>query len=685
MYNFRCEQLRNSDDFDQAIGCFAQAASVASDGDPRKLRALSTLGSLYHHRFTRLNRLEDLDDAADCFVRTLGITSEDHPDKAVAYRSLGELYNARFALLGELSDLEKALEFQTRALPFVPNQHPMKPALLNSLGKTLGLRYKSLGKREDGDRAIEYYQQAAQSPVGNPPGRLLAARSWGRLASSLSASLSMQGYKTMVDLLPLVFRMESPNMNCYGPELNIEDITTEVVAAAVTSLSFDLALELFDTCRVRAWKETLLLRNTPLTDLNSHDPHLANQLEGIAHELNHLGVEGDERAAQIGRRLEARWTELLDHIRGIPGFERFLQLKLKAELVQAAHSGTVIIVNAHESRCDALVIRPSEDNIAHVPLSTLSFQKAMSARSHLGKLLGTAESREGRMDVNGALGEMLGMLWDDVVQPVLEYLGYTRMSSCDELPRITWCLTGPLSGLPLHAAGRYDEPHARIFNYAVSSYAPSPSTLLVKPSPPQERDGILMVGQVATNDQEGLPGVTEEFTRVKSQANALRVTELTGDNATPQNVLAEMEKHSFLHLACPVSQYPTSPTTSTLQLPNGELALGAIMSKPRHGFGMVYLSRSGATAHDENILGEAFPLATGMIMAGYCTMITTMWSPQDQDAAMVAEKVYAHLNDKTVLVGTPAANALHTAVTHLRAEVGEEEFMRWIPYVHIGL
>ncbi|KAG8739660.1 hypothetical protein FRC10_005287 [Ceratobasidium sp. 414] len=684
MYTFRFQQLGNSDDFDQAASCLAQVTSITSDGDPKKLRALMTLGPLYHRRFARQHKLEDLENAMDCFVQALRLTPDGHPDKITECHRLGELSSTRFVLLGELSDLEKALKFQTLALNFVPDRHPMKLSILDSLGGILELRYKNLRKREDGDHAIAYYRQAAQSPVGSPFTRLSAARSWGRLASSFSAPLSLQGYETMVDLLPQVFWMGNAEMDCYGPEFNIEDITTEVVAVAISSGSFDLALEWFDTCRVRAWKETLLLRGTSLTDLYSRDPLLAGELEQIAREVNHVGVKGDEREAHTRRRLVERWATLISHIRSLSGFEQFLQPK-KAELVQATHSGAIVIVNAHKSRCDALVIRSSQDAIAHVPLPTLSFQKAMSVRSHLGKLSGNVESREGRMDTSATFEEMLGMLWDDIVQPVLDHLGYIRTVPSDELPRITWCLTGPLSGLPLHAAGRYNDPQARIFNYSISSYAPSLSSLLIKPSCPRKLNGVLTVGDAATSNREGSLGIADELARVKRQANALRVTELTGDNATPHNVLAEMEEHRIVHLACPVSQHTANPTTSTLHLPNSELALGTILSRPRRDIGIIYLSRAGVTTHAENMLGEAFPLATGLIMAGYCTVITTMWLTQDQDAAVVAEKVYARLNENEVMTDAWAAKALHTAVAHLRAKTGEREFMRWTPYVHIGL
>ncbi|KAG9077025.1 hypothetical protein FRC06_009140 [Ceratobasidium sp. 370] len=268
------------------------------------------------------------------------------------------------------------------------------------------------------------------------------------------------------------------------------------------------------------------------------------------------------------------------------------------------------------------------------------------------------------------------MLWDDVVKPVLGHLGYEPMLPTGVLPHITWCLTGPLSGLPLHAAGRYNQSQAKVYYYVISSYAPSLSALLAKPPNPGEFDGILTVGQIAANAQEGLPGVAEELAQVNS---------LVGDQATAQKVLSGMENHRWVHLVCQVSRNTVHPTKSTLHLDGGELSLAAIMGQPRKDGGMVYISRACHVSRYLSILGEPFPLATGMIMAGYTTALTTLWSPRDRDAIAVAERVYARSMDGKSGTDGHAATALGTAIAHLRAEVGEKAFMRWVPYVHIGL
>ncbi|KAG9102346.1 hypothetical protein FRC07_010247, partial [Ceratobasidium sp. 392] len=167
-----------------------------------------------------------------------------------------------------------------------------------------------------------------------------------------------------------------------------------------------------------------------------------------------------------------------------------------------------------------------------------------------------------------------------------------------------------------------------------------------------------------------MPGVMEGLKRT-----GLRITELSGEKSTLENVLAEMKKHRWVHLASDASQNTLQRTNSILHLNGGELSLAAIMSDPHKGR-TVYLSGSSDSIQYFALHVELFPLATGMITAGYSTVITTTWPPRCKDTTMVAQKVYARLIDEKP-INARAAKALHVAVGHLRADVGEKEFMRW--------
>ena len=89
----------------------------------------------------------------------------------------------------------------------------------------------------------------------------------------------------------------------------------------------------------------------------------------------------------------------------------------------------------------------------------------------------------------------------------------------DRLPHVIWCPTGPLTQLPLHAAGIYEEDSGpRIYNFAVSSYTPSlsASTRSLDALTHQGTiPGILVLTQPNTPGLSSLPGTTLEGARLR--------------------------------------------------------------------------------------------------------------------------------------------------------------------------
>jgi CHAT domain-containing protein len=250
---------------------------------------------------------------------------------------------------------------------------------------------------------------------------------------------------------------------------------------------------------------------------------------------------------------------------------------------------------------------------------------------------------------------------------------------------VTWCTTGPLAFLPIHAAGCYKEPHERIFDYVVSSYTPNLGALLVPDQSPAEFRGILAVGQPSTAGCQPLPGVLAELEAVRKQAGNGRFTEINGEKATVAATLNAMEEHSWVHLACHASQSASDPTKSAFYLYDGKLDLETLVKKSiKHG-GLAFLSACQTATGDEALPEEAVHLAAGMVMAGYPSVIGTMWSIHDSDAPLIAESVYKHLTKGEVPASGKVATALHTAVGELRTKIGEESFARWVPYIHVGV
>ncbi|CAE6337278.1 unnamed protein product, partial [Rhizoctonia solani] len=234
--------------------------------------------------------------------------------------------------------------------------------------------------------------------------------------------------------------------------------------------------------------------------------------------------------------------------------------------------------------------------------------------------------------------------------------------------------------------GDYGQPGSRVFDYVVSSYTPTLTALLASTPSTLTRDSrVLAIGQAATPNHSPLPGTTEEIECVRDHIqHKCGFVQLTGDQATKAAVLDAMDKHDWVHLACHASQNVVDPNKSGFHLHDGTLDLTAVNLRSFRNKGLAFLSACQTATGDEKLPDEAIHLASGMLMAGYPSVIATMWSVSDSDAPFVADKVYAELMKDGTVGNGEAGKALHSAVAELRDKIGLKEFRRWVPYIHIG-
>ena len=261
-----------------------------------------------------------------------------------------------------------------------------------------------------------------------------------------------------------------------------------------------------------------------------------------------------------------------------------------------------------------------------------------------------------------------------------------------ELPHITWCLTGPLTFLPIHAAGLYEtKEKPKIFDYVVSSYTPTLTALLsAKRYPPKSSSSarLLTVCQPKTPGQNPLPGTLQEvdaIQTIQSQTGQLDVTRLDDQKASVVAVLQHMKECNWIHFACHGVQNAINPIDSAFLLADNPLTLKEIMRQSFSHTELAVLSACQTAKGDSELPEEAIHLAAGMQMAGYGSVVATMWSIQDDDAPIIAAEFYKYLIDKASGDSRRAAYALHHAVAHLREVKGEDNFAGWVPFIHLGI
>ncbi|CUA76642.1 BAI1-associated protein 3 [Rhizoctonia solani] len=659
----------------------------------------------YALRYHLLREYADLEQAIEYRTQALNFTPPGHPDLAHHHRNLGISYADRYLWLDDLADLEKALENSTRALELTPDSHPQLSRQHFTHALHLFYHSRRTGDLSHLNASLESFRTASQAFTASPRDKFNYALRWANMASEYKVLNPMEAYQTTIDLLPEFVWLGATTNQRYQDLSSLQNLAVQACLAAIECSSYSIALEWLECARCVVWSQSVMLR-APLDELHASHPLIATRLRTVADELHSSGFEAQaivpvnirmctpEQAGQERRRLANEFHNLLAQIRHLPGFEDFLQPVKAKMLMGSALHGPVVVLNCYSAKCDALLILPGHDSISHLPLSDFTEEKAKKARSDLDSSLKYQRIRERGVRVLGKSApedrfeSVLAVLWTDIVKPVLAYLGYMRDVSGSHLPHITWCPTGTLSFLPLHAAGDYSQPHTRIFDYVVSSYTPTLTALLGStPRSLEPGSRVLAIGQAITPGHNPLPGTTKELAHVKQHAQTrtnVEYSQLIDAEATMATVLDAMEQHDWVHLACHAHQNVNDPTKSGFYLHDGILDLSAINRKSFKNKGLAFLSACQTATGDEKLPDEAIHLASGMLMAGYPSVIATMWSVVDQDAPFVADKVYAQLMKDGKLEDGETGRALHNAIAGLREQVGEKEFGRWVPYIHIG-
>ncbi|KAF8436583.1 CHAT domain-containing protein [Boletus edulis BED1] len=716
----RFQRLGELNDLEDAISTLRDAVVLTPHGHPDKPRYLINLGLSFRARFEHLGELNDLEDAISTHRDGVVLTPHGHPYKPGGLNNLSLSFRARFERLGELIDLEDAISTLRDAVVLTPYGHPHKAGYLDNLGHFFRARFERLGELSDLEDAISLYSHSASLPIGSISVRFRASQNWILCARLINHPSLLHACSIAINLLPQLAWIGLSLAHRYAELKRGADVVREAAAAALDLGFPELAVEWLEQGRSIVWGELLQLRGS-YEQLSSAHPDHARRLRDLSAALDDAGVTREkslstssesadgaihgatqtlQQEADRHRTLAIERDKLLQEIRRLPGFDRFLLPKDFSQLRASAHSGPVVMLNAAETRCDALILLADVDHVIHVPLPGFDFQWAARLQNTLRALLGNAritrfDDRKGKLATagGGSWESLLSTLWNGVVKPVLDALAFSTLG---DLSRIFWCPTGPFVFLPIHAAGlygtQYSSPGHKVSDFVVSSYIPTLSILAQSPSPsiaPSCDLRLLFVPQPPSDGQNHLQGVARELKHISTvveNSPSARTTLLESSVGTVEEVLGLMKDADWVHFACHGIQDAAKPTDSGLCLANGQrLKISDIIGLSRSRGGLAFLSACQTATGDEGLSDEAIHIAAGMLFAGYGGVIGTMWSISDWHAPIAAREVYKYLfRNGTRPDYRDAARALHEAVGILR-ESGDASFLTWVPFIHVGL
>ena len=445
----RFDRFGESSFLDQAISKYKNALELTPEGDSNKSAYLNGLAVCFRVRFEHLEKLCDLKEAISRQRDAVELTPDDHRDKHVRLNNLALCCHTRFKHLGELSDLEQAILIHQDALKLTPHGHPDIPKRLYNLADCFRTRFERLGKASDLEQALLRYSLAACASTGPIGDRFRASQHWILCARVQGHHSLLYAYSVAIGLLPQLAWIGLSLAHRHRELLRGAGVAREAAAAVLDSDRPETAVEWLEQGRSIVWGGLFQLRSSH-EELSSAYPDHAHRLRQISDALEHaaltrdksmyalsgsihIGGQSQEKEAVRHRELAMERDRLLQEIRTFPGFERFLLHKEFSQLRASARSGPVVILNAAESRCDALILVADLEDAIHVPLPNLTLKRSvalqntlnMLSRAHNGVILPDDRDGQPASRREGNWESILSSLWKCVVKPVLDALAFS--------------------------------------------------------------------------------------------------------------------------------------------------------------------------------------------------------------------------------------------------------------------
>jgi CHAT domain-containing protein len=704
----RFQRTGDLGDLDEAIELSWQAVLTALSGDIQAT-FLSNLGSALQARFQRTGEAADLDKAIEAGREAVSVIPEGRPRRALFLFNLGIGLRSRFDLTGDPADLDQAIAVSREAVATTPDGHPDRATYLCNLGMALATRFRLTLSPQHAGEATAAYTRAAQAPSAAPSIRILGARRAASLIADSDLARAADLLDAAVRLLPQTVPRQLSRSDQQHALASFAALASD--AAALTLRLGQpgapaRALGLLELGRAVLYSQALDTR-TDLTDLSQSHPDLAARFAGLRDLLDPAGsanltpvaraadddnpAAAHRRAAQDTHRAAAEFAALLTQIRDLDGFGTFLLPPEPGQLTRHASAGPVVAINVSRYRSDAIAVTSA--GITSIPLPSLTIDVLTEQATAFDEALRARTEPQKRSPAQETLSQVLQWLWDTTTGPVLDHLGYQSPAS-GTWPRIWWAPGGPLSGLPLHAAGYHRQRDGRtVIDRVISSYTPTIRALASARAhgSATQPGSSLIVAMPGSPGASPLPGTAREVRLVRERLPEATVLIADSDRGQPPPVKAEVLAHladaDIVHFACHATSDPDDPSRSLLVLQDHDrdpLTIASLAPVRLDHAQLAYLSACQTSRTTSgNLSDEAIHLTSAFQLAGYPHVIGTLWEVNDHTAARTAVMFYDELQSAPGTFDTStAARALHDTVRALRGQ--RDAIPQWAAYLHAG-
>lgn len=721
--------------FDKVLELLAEVAELTPLSDPRRANRLSGLAAASFQRFREASGdLAPLDRAIEILREALRLTPGGHPDRGQIMSNLGGLLIGRYEQDADAETILEAVTVHREAMAATPRGHSELSQRLSNF--VVSLTHQSALTGQDGglyDALLKLrgelsvmqpgdsgHAQALIALGGAYRQRFVTTRSSGELAEGMAA------FKEALDdrTAPAWIRIEAGRdgghlaaagglngdaLAFFAAAVKLTDEATwarpaygdrerllgrltglpsDAAAMAISEGIPEKAVELLEQGRGVLLTRFLEVQ-ARYRALQDRAPEIAEQLTRLlrAADPSTLLIPADDVSfmpatspsrSEIAEDLDA----VMSQIRARPDLAELLAAPHFPELLEAAASGPVIILNVSVYGCHALILASGGLQVVELPELDAD---AVGARAREFRDADRASSRD--------LAAALEWAWHAIVDPVFRALGLEDPIPADgRAPHVWWCPTGDAVFLPLHAAGKYPVggPPDTALHRAVSSFTPTLRSLIQlrnrQPSALPSAAGPLIVAMPHTPRQPDLP---ETATEAMGLASRFQESEYLSESTATHAVVTEaMSRHLWAHFACHGSQSLHAPSLGHLALYDAPLTVSQLKALDLDNPEFAYLSACETHRGGTQVPDETITLASAMQFAGYRHVIAALWPISDSIGAIVAQRFYSQVvvsaNGDITIDARSAAAALRTALAQLIEESDGIPPGYWAAYIHTG-
>ena len=680
--------------------------------------------ALLHARFkTSIELAKHINEAIDHHRTALSYTPPCHIERPIRVRRYVEALKLRYSMRngedeqGNMSwekasmecDFERGTTVLRETLGLIPDGHPQKGHIWRVLASLYRERFSEWwspdsGAAADCDESVTAFKAAALSNT-SPIQRLLSANDAAELllhAGHVDQAIEM--YRLFVDQLTTLELRGFP----FGDQIKVLSLCGKTVLTGASILMKHNGNVVEVISFLERGRDVIAAAHfenySNASRLRAFHPQLAESLDRIRGEMN----KGKGFGANVPQILDVRKSELLKHefndllrqIRDKEGFHRFLLSPSQEDLNQLARPGPIVYLNPVGTPCAFIV---TQDEFIHLPFTRVTEVDITKWTKELSGLI-DEDNPSTRRKTNRRLAKLLKWLWDEVVHLVLDRLGFAKTpENADNWPQIWWIPLGVFRGFPIHAAGYYtrDEGWSATLDRVISSYTTSARVLqqgrldvgarrLQGCSSSGER--ILLLSMPKTPKQAGLHYALEE---VKAVSDILPSTIATIDLVSPtkSEVVPMLQTCSVVHFACHGETNWLYPLRSQLLFSDWEtnpFALRELGTTNVAGGRFAYVSACHSASSGIICDDDMANLASCFIVAGYPSVVGSLWQIQDRYSPWIATKVYSAMVTEGKLDVGKASMGLHFAIRELRNRLREEnrvnsDPLTWAPYLYLGV